>query len=119
MWPKQREKIKIVEAQIQQHTLLLRKETLLQHIQDAHNARLRMFEDFDKKEKSLRQIEYNTIANNMSPRAYGHELYRLRGEFCPGTEKWLIKDTVFKKWLDTKIYVDKILWLQGIPGAGE
>ncbi len=119
MWPKQREKIKIVEAQIKQHTLLLRKETLLQHIQEAHNARLRMFEDFDKKEKSLRHIEYNTIANNMSARAYAHELYRLRGGFCPGTEKWLIKDTVFKKWLDTKIDVDKILWLQGIPGAGE
>nr|KAK5442811.1 hypothetical protein LTR18_005488 [Exophiala xenobiotica] len=119
MWPKQREKIKIVEAQIQRHTSLLRKETLLQHIQDAHNTRLRLFEDFDKKEKALRQIEYNTIANNMSPRAYGHELYRLRGEFCLGTEKWLIKDKTYKKWLDTKNTFDKIFWLQGIPGAGK
>jgi hypothetical protein len=109
----------MVEEQIKQHTLLLRNETLLQHVRDAHNTRLKMLEDFDKKEKALRQLEYGTIENNMSPRAYGDELYRLRSEFCTGTEKWLIKDTVFKEWLDTKTQVDKILWLQGIPGAGQ
>ncbi|KAK5451734.1 hypothetical protein LTS15_007994 [Exophiala xenobiotica] len=119
MWPKHREKIKMVEEQIKQHTLLLRNETLLQHVRDAHDTRIRMLEDFDKKEKTIRQLEYNTIENNMSPRAYGHELHRLRSEFCAGTEKWLIKDTVFKEWLDTKTNVDKILWLQGIPGADE
>ncbi|KAK5235331.1 hypothetical protein LTR47_003516 [Exophiala xenobiotica] len=119
MWPKQREKIKIVENNIRRHASLLRNETRLQHIQDAHDTHLRMFEVFDKTEESLRQLEYNTIATNMSPTAYGDELHRLRSQFCAGTEKWLIKNTVFKEWLDTKTSVDKILWLQGIPGADE
>ncbi|KIW65266.1 hypothetical protein PV04_07539 [Phialophora macrospora] len=119
VWPKQRERIKIVATQIQRHTLLLRKETLLEHIQQAHAARLEMMEDFEKKEKSFRKIEYDTIATNVSPRSYGHELYRLQGEFCDGTEKWLMSDATFRKWLDAKDLPTQTLWIQGIPGAGK
>jgi hypothetical protein len=76
-------------------------------------------EDFEKKEKSFRKMEYDAIATNIAPRSYGQELYRLQGEVCNGTEKWLMQNATFRKWLDTKDLSTKTLWIQGIPGAGK
>lgn len=118
MWPKQREKINIVRAQIQRHTLLLRREVGLEHIQEAHNAQLQAMEHYEKTEKSFRRQEYHSIRISISPKTYEDILDSFQVRVCRGTGQWLLKDTTFIKWLDKSDTTVKVLWLQGIPGAG-
>ena len=118
MWTKQREKIDIVRAQIQRHTLLLRREVGLEHIQEAQNAQLQALIHYERTEKSFRRQEYQSLKTNISPRSYGDKLDSYNARICQGTGQWLLRDTVFVKWLDKSDVSIKILWLQGIPGAG-
>jgi hypothetical protein len=118
MWTKQREKINIVKAQIQRHTLLLRREVGLEHIQEAQNAQLQALEHYEKSEKSFRRQEYQAVKTYISPTTYEHKLDSFHARICQGTGQWLLRDTTFAKWLDKADASMKILWLQGIPGAG-
>ena len=38
---------------------------------------------------------------------------------CEGTGEWLLRDSTFTQWLDHKNPTSKVLWLEGIPGAGK
>lgn len=118
MWTKQREKINLVRAQIQRHTLLLRREVGLEHIQEAHDAQLQALEHYEKTEKSFRRQEYQSVKTNISPRTYEDKLDSFHARVCHGTGRWLLRDATFAKWLDKADASMKILWLQGIPGAG-
>jgi hypothetical protein len=118
MWTKQREKIDIVRAQIQRHTLLLRREVGLEHIQEAQKAQQQALEHYEKTEKSFRRQEYQSLKTNISPRSYEDRLDSYHARICQGTGQWLLRDTIFIKWLDKSDASMKILWLQGIPGAG-
>lgn len=104
---------------IERHTLLMRNEVRLEHIQAEHDARVRALEHFEKTERSLQRQEYQNIKTDISPRSYEDGLDRLRARRCEGTGKWLKRDAAFSKWLDTTETSPKVLWLQGIPGSGE
>ncbi|TAQ90071.1 hypothetical protein B7494_g1584 [Chlorociboria aeruginascens] len=101
------------------HTLLMRNEVRLEHIREEHEARLRAQEHFEKNERSHRKQEYNAIREAISPRIYEEELYRIRGRICIGTGGWLLRDATFTKWLKEHEEPSKLIWLQGIPGAGK
>ena len=118
MWPKQREKINIIRAQIERHTLLLRREVGLEHIQEAHNARLQALKHYEKTEKFFGRQEYQSIKTDISPRNYEDKLDSFHVRVCQGTGRWLLRDKTFAKWLDKADASINIVWLQGIPGAG-
>lgn len=103
---------------IQQHTLLMRNEVQLEHIQEENRARLRSLEHFEATEKAHRKQEYWSIRTDVSPKTYESRLDWFHGRFCTGTDKWLKKDTTFARWIDSSDTSTKVLWLQGIPGAG-
>jgi hypothetical protein len=104
---------------IERHMLLMRNEVRLEHIQAEHSARLQALQHFERTEKSLLRQDYHTIEAGISPRTYDGKLDWLYGRTCEGTGKWLLKDATFVKWLEPADQSLKILWLQGIPGAGE
>ena len=118
LWPRHREKIKLVTNHIERHTLLMRNEVRLEHIQEEHCARLRALEHFESTERSHRRQEYQSIKTDISPRTYEDRLDWFHGRICEGTGKWLMKDATFAKWLDSSDTSTKVLWLEGIPGAG-
>lgn len=119
LWPKQRDNIKVVITHIKRHTLLMRSEVRLEHIREEHYARLRALEHFEKTERSHRQQEYHIIKTAISPKFYDDKLDWVYGRICEGTGKWLMRDSTFAKWLDVADVSTKIVWLQGIPGAGQ
>lgn len=53
----------------------------------------------------------------MSPQTYDAKLNELHSRTCVGTGNWLLKDAGFMKWLNVS-KSERLLWLQGIPGAG-
>ncbi|KAI9664051.1 MAG: hypothetical protein M1821_007542 [Bathelium mastoideum] len=119
LWPRHREKIKVVTDHIKRLTLLLRNEVRLEHIQAEHSARARALEHFERTERSHRRQEYEAIKADFSPRTYERTLYHLQGRQSEGSGEWLIRDSIFNKWLDVSEPSTKTLWLQGIPGAGK
>ncbi len=118
MWPKHRDKIKVVAENIERHTLLLRKEVQFQHIQQEHDLRLRSLAHFESTEKAARYQEYRSIQIDISPSTFDAKLNSLRTRACEGTASWLFKDEIFTKWLNLSDMLTRLLWLQGIPGAG-
>lgn len=118
LWPKQRDSIKIVIGHITRHTLLMRSEVRLEHIRAEHDDRLRNLEHFEKTERSHRQQEYHNIKIAISPEFYDKRLDWIYGRICKGSGKWLVRDSTFIKWKNVTVVSTKILWLQGIPGAG-
>ncbi|ERF71684.1 hypothetical protein EPUS_08997 [Endocarpon pusillum Z07020] len=119
LWPKQRDRIKLVITNIGRHTALMRNEFRMEHIREERDARLRALEHFEKMDRSNRQQEYNIIKTGISPKSYDDKLDWLYGRICEGTGKWLLRDPTFAKWLDFADVSTKIVWLQGIPGAGK
>jgi len=118
MWPKQREKIRLVMSHIGRHTSLMRKEVQMEHIREEHKARLEAIQHFEKTEKSHRRQEYNAIKAAISPRSYEEDLYRIGSRICENTGRWLLRNATFTKWLKVSEKSTKFIWLQGIPGAG-
>ncbi|KAH0563509.1 hypothetical protein GP486_001930 [Trichoglossum hirsutum] len=42
---------------------------------------------------------------------------KIRSEY-PGTGQWLLRDDRFQRWFDPRFCTNPLLWLSGIPGAG-
>ncbi|KAL9096860.1 MAG: hypothetical protein Q9165_000824 [Trypethelium subeluteriae] len=119
LWPRHREKIKVVTGHIGRLAVLLRNEVRLEHIQAEHSARARALEHFERAERSYRRQEYESIRAEISPKTHEDALYRFQARISEGAGRWLIEDATFNKWLDLSETSTKVLWLQGIPGAGK
>ncbi|PKX97986.1 uncharacterized protein P174DRAFT_508347 [Aspergillus novofumigatus IBT 16806] len=91
----------------------------LEHIREEHDTRLKAFEHFKNAEKSHRLQQFYAIKADMSPRMYDDKLNWFHSRVCEGTGTWLFKEDVVKDWLDVSNGSSKVVWLQGIPGAGK
>ena len=91
----------------------------MEHIQAEHRERLRALEHFERTEKFHQRQEFEIIKADISPKNYEDAIYHLRHRVLVGTGKWLVRDPQFIKWLDVSENLTRLLWLQGIPGAGE
>ncbi|KAI1355079.1 NACHT domain protein [Xylaria sp. FL0043] len=119
LWPTHREKIKVIMTHIQSHGRLMRNEVRLEHIQQEHRARKLALENFERLELERRAQEYHRIKTDIAPQSHDDRLDLLRHLTCQGTGTWLLQDATFMKWLGPASQDCKILWLQGIPGAGK
>ena len=118
LWPKQKEKIDIVKSHIDRHATLMRTEVRLEHIREEHDTRLRALEYFERSEREHSRQEYFRIQTDINPKFHDRKLNEISGRLCEGTGKWLLQDDKFTRWLDFDSVDSKILWLEGIPGAG-
>jgi hypothetical protein len=96
----------------------MRNEVRLEHIREEHDTRLKSFEHFKNAEKSHRLQQFYAIKADLSPRMYDDKLNWYHSRVCEGTGTWLFQDDVVKDWLDVSKGTSKVVWLQGIPGAG-
>lgn len=119
MWPKQKEKIDLVQGHIERHAMLMSTEVRLEHIREEHNARQRALDHFEKSERENTRQEFHRIQTNISPDFYHKKLAAVSTTLCEGTGKWLLQGSQFGQWLDPSNAASKMLWLEGIPGAGE
>lgn len=98
----------------------MRDEVCFEHIRDGHDTHLMAVEAFHNSERANRLQEFLAIKIDISPRSYDDKLNWYHGRVCAGTGTWLLKNEVFKDWLDAVgDERERILWLQGIPGAGQ
>ncbi|KAK4198875.1 hypothetical protein QBC40DRAFT_229024 [Triangularia verruculosa] len=119
LWPQQKDKIELVKEHLERHTLLMRSEVRLEHIKQEHELRTKALEDFDRSTKERIRQDFHRIKTDTNPKTYDPDLYRVASRTCEGTGKWLLRDPKFKAWLDSGKSANKVLWLEGIPGAGK
>ncbi|ETS84159.1 hypothetical protein PFICI_02184 [Pestalotiopsis fici W106-1] len=119
LWPKHRDKIKKLVSIIERHRLMMRDKVLFEHILQEHEARRRDLDYYEAKENDERRKEYNTIMTRIAPQKYHTKLSTVRSQVCKGSGDWLLRDSTFATWLDPADKTSRLLWLQGIPGAGK
>lgn len=120
LWPRCRERIRVVEGFLDRHAQLLRDEVTFEHIRLEHQGRADALASFQKIQKVQLRQSFGILQTAISPRLYHDKQDWLRSRACRDTAEWLTKEDDFKKWLDISVSPEKkILWLQGIPGAGK
>lgn len=91
----------------------------MEEIRRADELRNRELQHFVQTEENNIAQEYASHRAHISPKSYDGDLYRFSEAVCNGTGKWLFRDLSFQNWLAGKEKAKPILWLRGIPGAGE
>jgi len=108
-----------VEKNIQRHSQLLGQNITFEHIRREEEARDRLFKEFQDAEDHRARQKFEALRIAISPPEYSERLAWLEGRICPGTSNWLENDDDFRNWLDQSDQTPRLLWLQGIPGAGK
>ena len=96
----------------------MRENIQFEHIQKAEEVQGQALIFFDKAEKEDQRKEFNSLLTRISPEIYAKKLNTIRSQRCKGTGIWLLKDLQFQNWLAKDHTELRLLWLQGIPGAG-
>ncbi|KAH0543142.1 hypothetical protein FGG08_002487 [Glutinoglossum americanum] len=119
LWSRFHDKVSIVLANIERHSMLMHSEVSLANITEAYAARSRSFDECKKRQEFEEQQQLEFYKVSMSPRLYDDDLGVIMEESCQGTGSWLDDDELFCRWLNSSRQKSPVLWLSGIPGAGK
>ncbi|KAM7210216.1 hypothetical protein V8F06_014405 [Rhypophila decipiens] len=120
VWPKRRDRIKIVEGNIEKHARLIGENITSEHIRRQEEARVKSFEEFREAEEHRAEQRFQALKTSVRPQSYNQKLDFLKRQICPGIAEWLVKDKTFLDWVNIGSQsTTRSLWLQGIPGAGK
>jgi hypothetical protein len=106
-------------TRLSRHQELLMKEVITIDVTEARQSRLKAEEEIIRQEK--RTIDFylhDSLAwLKMADEQREDELETLSGKRQEGTCEWIFSNPLFHSWKD-EAHADPILWVQGIPGAG-
>lgn len=117
-WPRVWALLLEVSSHISRLTRLMRIEISLEHIHQEYEFRKNAMKDYKKQARESGQQEFNRIKTSLRPREYHDTLYELRGVRSSGTGSWLLRNNSYTECFDNLQGTSRVLWLQGIPGAG-
>lgn len=63
--------------------------------------------------------DFNGVYAYISPTLYDDELDKLQRRICERTGRWLQREEALKEWMGASNAATRVLWMQGIPGAGK
>lgn len=110
--------INFFKENIGRYKNLLNEYVTTDQITQEHDARRLAYEARHAEETMNGEKDYETVRNYIAPRFYDEELEKLHRGINPESGNWLHENDSFRRWLDTEDSKMGILWLQGIPGAG-
>ncbi|KAJ5826601.1 NACHT nucleoside triphosphatase [Penicillium robsamsonii] len=119
VWPRHKDKINVVVSSIEQHCLLMTDQVTLENISGAHRARIEDMKRWQQTFEFQERQDFKSVEDYISPKFYDDELDRLQRTICERTGRWLQREQTLKKWIDTGDKSTRVVWLQGIPGAGK
>lgn len=119
LWPKSAGRIQVITENIEKHRILMDGSITLAHIIEAHAARQRAFEEFDRQHDFRQRQDLEAAKYSLSPVLYDRDLQRLKACRVVRSGEWLLDQEQYINWIDPSDKKSRLLWLQGIPGAGE
>jgi hypothetical protein len=109
----------VVVSNIERHTALFKDEVTLQHIREEGEARSKALVHFDQATEFQQLQKFQVLKTLVSPKIYDDRLDWLLTRSSRGSARWLVSDKIFLQWLEVTDENIRLLWLQGIPGAGK
>jgi hypothetical protein len=90
----------------------------LAHVVEAHEARQRAFEEFERQHAFRQRQDFEAVRSSLNPVLYDSALERLKARRVVRSGSWLSSQEEYNHWLEPSNKTSRLLWLQGIPGAG-
>ncbi|KAK6225175.1 nacht domain protein [Colletotrichum tabaci] len=119
LWPKCLGRLDIVIRNIAQHKTLLNEEATLANMIQAQADRDSMLKSFESQYEFQIRQDFEAVMGLLSPRLYDEDLERFRRTANLKSGDWLQEHDHYKEWSDVQNRSCRVLWLQGIPGAGK
>ena len=114
LWPKCEEIFDIINNNIEKHKGLIDRQLKIQLIKESRKAR---DEALKRHQEERDSKELERLERNIPPHDYKPLLEKVQSEHCAETGKWIFSDPLFRSWLNAEAK-PRLLWLAGVPGAG-
>lgn len=119
IWPQYAGKVSVIRQNMERHRLLLDSKVTQPYIAQALSARVQAYRVYEESHKSQRQQMYTAFKNSLKLIPYDKELEELTRTCMEDSGAWLLNSEPFSAWLGAQTRMRRILWIQGIPGAGK
>ncbi|KAL2130484.1 hypothetical protein VTI74DRAFT_6338 [Chaetomium olivicolor] len=119
VWPRERDRLEQVINLIERHTACMRSEVTTQNIREEREFRAKTLAHFNEEQEFQELQKFQTLMARVSPESYDDRLDWLLNRSSETSADWFISDQSFLSWLDTSNPTVRLLWLEGIPGAGK
>ncbi|KAH6888169.1 hypothetical protein B0T10DRAFT_515086 [Thelonectria olida] len=119
LWPRYAGKLKVVQDNITKHRMLMQGEVTIAEIAEAHSARTRSLEEYERSHEFQQRQDFDMVFASLAPNLYDEELERLKEKCVIDSASWLSSNPQFQQWFDASDDSIRLLWLEGIPGAGK
>jgi hypothetical protein len=120
-WKTHKSKFGGLIERMKRHRELIESQASLSQIREFQEARAEEERRYDKEVNNEDLRRHREVYTWLKPTNMDNDqdnLRKLRAQY-PRTGQWLMKNGVFKKWLDPKFpTLPTLLWLNGQPGAG-
>lgn len=104
-----------------QHKSLVESQASIAQFEETQRLRELIENQFQETQNEFIRSRWPAVCEWLSP--YNSILEQLdcikAKEDCPGSGQWLLGSEQFKNWQDPIYCLTPLLWLNGIPGAGE
>ena len=117
LWPKYEDIFEIINKNIEKHKGLVDREVKIQFIKESRKARDEALERHQEERDSK---ELDRLERNIPPHDYRILMEKFQRVHCAETGEWILSDPQFMSWLKDGPTEAKqrLLWLAGVPGAG-
>jgi hypothetical protein len=119
LWPNLDAKLELIRSNINRHKELFTHQITVNIIIDSHHARTESLEHYEKVRKFETDKKMQDFMSFLSPTLYEGQIDQIKNKRCNDTGSWIKHERPFKRWLDPTDQSASLLWLTGIPGAGE
>lgn len=109
----------MITENVKKHKVLMDDSITLAHVVEAHAARQRAFDEFERQHEFRQRQDFEAVKSSLNPVLYDRDLQRLKTRRVVRSGDWLLDHEEHKSWIDPSDKTTRLLWLQGIPGAGK
>ncbi|KAF9629021.1 hypothetical protein BFW01_g10224 [Lasiodiplodia theobromae] len=119
LWPKYHGRLEVILRNIARSKAMMDSAVTLMDITEAHQARIDAYQKYERDYEFQQRQDFEAAKQSLSPNLYYKELEKATERCSVDSGKQIRRLDKFELWFDPAKSDSRLLWLQGIPGAGE
>lgn len=119
LWPKYHGRLEVIMRNIAKSKAMMDSAVTLMDITEAHQARIDAYQKYERDYEFQQRQDFEAAKQSLSPNLYYKELENATERCSVDPGKQIRRLDKFEHWCDPAKPDSRLLWLQGIPGAGE
>lgn len=109
----------MITENVKEHKLLMDDSITFANVVEAHAARQKAFEELERQHEFRQRQDLEAVKSCLGLILYDRERQRLKACQVVQSGDWLSEQEQYNHWIDPSDKASRLLWLQGIPGAGK